>query len=509
MKEKLLTFWNKQPLTALMLLAAIIRLPAVLFSKGFGWHDDHFLIIESSQSWADGLDYNNWFPWSGATNADGHSLFYSGLHYILFSLLRWIHLTDPQLKMFFVRLIHASFSLLIVYFGFKIVRLLKGEHAAKIAGLLLACYWFMPFLSVRNLVEFACIPFLVWGTWLALPKEKNSIMQYFLAGFILTLAVSVRYQTTMVVGGVVLTLLIQKQLKVATWLIVGSIISFILIQAPFDYIIWEKPFAEFGEYIKYNLENSDKYGANTWYSYLLVILGMLIPPVSFFLFFGFLKSWKKYTIIFLPSFIFLVFHSIFPNKQERFILTIVPFVIIGGVMGLMDAFEQNNWNSSMKKFLRGSVIFAVSLNLILLPLVSTMYSKRARVESMYYLSRFKDVKLIVIEDRKRDAIKLPPEFYAGQWLYVAEVRSDRPVDSLQVQVNELADTEKPKFVLFFQDYQIEKRVADMKNVFGNLSYEATIQPGFIDKILNALNPKNGNDVVYIYKTNIGAYKTIE
>ena len=59
MKEKLLTFWNKQPLTALMLLAAIIRLPAVLFSKGFGWHDDHFLIIESSQSWADGLDYNN------------------------------------------------------------------------------------------------------------------------------------------------------------------------------------------------------------------------------------------------------------------------------------------------------------------------------------------------------------------------------------------------------------------------------------------------------------------
>ena len=163
----------------------------------------------------------------------------------------------------------------------------------------------------------------------------------------------------------------------------------------------------------------------------------------------------------------------------------------------------------MKKFLRGSVIFAVSLNLILLPLVSTMYSKRARVESMYYLSRFKDVKLIVIEDRKRDAIKLPPEFYAGQWLYVAEVRSDRPVDSLQVQVNELADTEKPKFVLFFQDYQIEKRVADMKNVFGNLSYEATIQPGFIDKILNALNPKNGNDVVYIYKTNIGAYKTIE
>ena len=146
------------------------------------------------------------------------------------------------------------------------------------------------------------------------------------------------------------------------------------------------------------------------------------------------------------------------------------------------------------------------LNLFLLPLVSTMYSKRARVESMYYLSRFKDVKLIVIEDRKRDAIKIPPEFYAGQWMHVAEVRSDLPIDSLAKGVNQLPDSEKPQFVLFFQDYQIENRVDEMKKVFSRLSYEATIEPGFIDKILNALNPKNGNDVVYIYKTNVVPYK---
>ena len=115
MKNKLLAFWNEQPLKALLLLAFIIRLPAVFFSKGFGWHDDHFLIIEASQSWVDGQDYDNWFPWSGATTPDGHSLFYSGFHYILFTVMKWVHLTDPQLKMFFIRLIHAAFSLLIVF----------------------------------------------------------------------------------------------------------------------------------------------------------------------------------------------------------------------------------------------------------------------------------------------------------------------------------------------------------------------------------------------------------
>ena len=175
MKDRILKFWNEKPLTALIWIAFIVRLPAVFFSKGFGWHDDHFLIIESTQSWVDGKDYDNWFPWSGATIPDGHSLFYSGLHFILFTLMKWIGIHDPQVKMFFVRLIHALFSLLIVYFGYKIARLYKGEYVAKITGLLLASYWFMPFLSVRNLIEFACIPFLVWGTWLALPKENQSV----------------------------------------------------------------------------------------------------------------------------------------------------------------------------------------------------------------------------------------------------------------------------------------------------------------------------------------------
>ena len=49
----------------LILLAALIaRLIAVLFSQGYGMHDDHFLIIESSNSWANGTDYNNWLPWT-------------------------------------------------------------------------------------------------------------------------------------------------------------------------------------------------------------------------------------------------------------------------------------------------------------------------------------------------------------------------------------------------------------------------------------------------------------
>ena len=64
------------PLQQLMIIGLLVRLVAVVFSKGFGWHDDHFLIIESSQSWVDGFDYNYWLPDENDPNRvpQGHSL---------------------------------------------------------------------------------------------------------------------------------------------------------------------------------------------------------------------------------------------------------------------------------------------------------------------------------------------------------------------------------------------------------------------------------------------------
>ena len=75
-------------------------------------HDDHFLVIEVAQSWTDGSDYNNWLPGSGNTQPSGHSFFYCGLHYLFFSVLQFLGVVNPEVKMFLVRLVHALLSLL-------------------------------------------------------------------------------------------------------------------------------------------------------------------------------------------------------------------------------------------------------------------------------------------------------------------------------------------------------------------------------------------------------------
>ena len=54
----------------------------------------------------------------------------------------------------------------------------------------------------------------------------------------------------------------------------------------FGLIIWGVPFAEITEYISYNLNNSVTYGVSPWYKYILLILGILIPPISIVLLLG-------------------------------------------------------------------------------------------------------------------------------------------------------------------------------------------------------------------------------
>ena len=151
MREQLLKYWEEHPLRLILMMSFFFRLVSVFFSTGYGMHDDHFLVIEAAQSWIDGFDYNNWLP-ENSVNGEptGHSFFYVGLHYLFFRLLEILHIYNPELKMFLVRLIHASFSMLTVYFGFRISDKLWGLKNAKIIGLLLGLYWFIPILSVRN-----------------------------------------------------------------------------------------------------------------------------------------------------------------------------------------------------------------------------------------------------------------------------------------------------------------------------------------------------------------------
>ena len=500
--KTLYKYWEEKALSLILIFAAIFRLIAVVFSKGYGMHDDHFLVIEASQSWVDGADYNNWLP--SPTNKliqpSGHSLLYPGLHYLLFSFLQFFGMDNPQSKMYIVRFLHAAWSMIIVYLGYKIALRYSGIKAAKMCGILLSILFFMPMMSVRNLVEFVCIPPLLYATWLLIKNENSTKNSPFIfVGFLLSIAFSIRFQTALFIGGVGVTLLVQRKWRETFYVCIGIILGLVLVQSTTDMIIWHRPFMEFGEYVRYNKEHSNDYGHQQWYLYLLLVAGILIPPISIFLIFGFMRSWKKHLILFLPSFIFFVFHSSFPNKQERFILPVIPFIIILGSIGWCNYMLQSDYWQKNQKLFRSCWIAFFALNTIPLIFVSGAYSHRNRVESMVYLSEKKDFNNVLIEQSMNDDYTMPPRFYLKSWKKEFFITSVYTLDSLRTKIKRSPTELIPNYVVFNQPEKLDERVNNLKKIYPNLVYETTIEPGFIDKVMHYLNKHNANFTSYIYK----------
>jgi hypothetical protein len=118
---------------------------------------------------------------------------------------------------------------------------------------------------------------------------------------------------------------------------------------------------------------------------------------------------------------------------------------------------------------------------------------------MTYLSQKGDLKSIAIEDSNREGIMMPPLFYLEKWVQVMEITSLEPAEQFYRAYDSLPQSDRPKYIVFMQDENRDKRVAAMKVYFPNLQYEATIEPSYIDKLMHFLNPVNKNQTSYIYR----------
>jgi glycosyl transferase family 22 (putative mannosyltransferase) len=500
-KQKIELYYKSNPIGFILIVGAIVRLVAVVFSKGYGWHDDQFLIIEIAQSWLDGIDYYSWLPsQDGTNNPEGFSFFYVGIHYLLFWIFESIGILNPQTKMLFIRLLHALWSLLIIYYGYLITLRLSNANNAKLIAWIFAVYWIFPMISVRNLVEYTCIPLILYGLWIIVSSDKKTKYYIWLwAGVLFGLAFNIRFQTALITGSFGLVMLIQYKWKEAFTIAMGAIIAIVVFQGGIDYLVWDKPFVQLMEYIDYNMHNAALYIVSPWYTYILFIFGILIPPVSIFLFVGFFNQWKKLLIIFLPILVFLLFHSYYPNKQERFVITIIPMFIIIGIIGWQKIVDQLSKKSMFRKLIKSSWIFFWIINFILLVPVTLMYSKQARVESMSYIAKYGDINNFLIEDINQTVLRFPPQFYLQNWYnYQTLMKGDDYAGFVKKHKSDDISVQ-PGFVLFYQPDNIELRVNNLKQVYPKLIFEATIEPGFMDRVLYWLNPINDNQNIYIYR----------
>ena len=460
-------------------------------------HDDHFLVIEAAASWANGTDYNHWLPDTPGNNGpEGHSFFYVGIHYLLFKAFLSMGLENPQLQMLIIRIMHAFYSLLIIFLGYRIAYHYGNRDQARLVGLILATLFILPNFSVRNLVEVVCIPPLMASVyWLATKQDRSQWRSYLIAGLFAGIAVGIRYQAGLIPLGLGLVLLLfERNLK--GFLVFGfsSVLSFFLTQLP-DLFIWHRPFAELTEYIRYNFIYGSTYFKSPWYMYLLTIAGALIPPISLFLIFGFIREWKRLRYLVLPSVLFLLVHSLIVNKQERFIFPIIPFIIIAGVIGWLNySGESTFWNKrkGLHNFFWG---FFWVINTLVLSVATFSYGKKARVEAMSWIYDHGAGNYIV-EYSFRDEIRYPPQFYSGYWGKYVGVNKSTELEALRDNLALMEDA--PKYVLFYESTDYSDRIKRFNELMP-IEFEELIEPSFLDMTLHRMNPKNRIEMVHIYR----------
>lgn len=483
--------WNSYK--TILFAAIIIRMIAAIFSQGYGMHDDHFLIIEAASSWVDGYDYNNWLPWSEGNNGipQGHSFTYVGLNYIYFYLAKGIGIVDPKILMLGNRILHGLFSVLIVFFGIKITERLSNRQNAIYVGWLLAIAWFMPFLSVRNLVEVACIPFIMWSIWLMIKSENWKPL--LVAGLLMGMAVSFRYQVGVFALGVAAVLFFQKRVIQAFIYGFGVLITFGITQGIVDYMIWGKPFAEFISYSTYNMDEGTKYIPNdNYFMYFLVLVGAYILPLGILLLVGFFNSWKKVTLIFVPTLLFILFHSFYPSKQERFILPVLPFFVMLGVMGYyyLKDFRQK------ARLWRVSLFLFFIINTPALLFASVTYSKKSRVEAMYYFYEVQVNPFRILHEGTGDTgIPMLPKFYSGYWEFGGIRRDNVNTPKL------IFEGYNYDYIIFYGEDNLAERISIYREIYPQLELVKVCEPSMVDRLLRWLNPRNTNEYIEVWKTN--------
>lgn len=519
MIEQIRTYYKNHPLTFILLCAFAVRLLAVFFAKGYMMHDDHFLTIEPSSSWAAGKNFNDWMPGIGNTreHPEPISFFYLGFLFVFFKIFHLFGIENPDAQMFIMRLIHAAYSLLVVVFAWKITLRISDIKQAKLVAWLLAFIAVIPNFATRNLVEFVCMPPLLMGIYGLLKsgvfekkrEGENVNLKFLLIGSLtLGLAVGFRYQLVLVAFGVGLTILYYRHLLQAILFGVIAFIGFFITQLD-DVIFWGgQPFQHLFGYFEYNKTNALNYPGSP-FAYLSFISIFILPPVSLFLLFGFVRSWKKYLFLTLPTAIFIVFHIVYPNRQERFLLPILPMLVVAGTIGWNEWLSSSAFWKTKENLHRNLWRFFWVINTIVMMVLVFTYAKKSQVESMLYLYEQGDCKNFIREFSHKSGAAMPPQFYSGNWSSYYEfgetVDPGWIVKEFTMHEKENAGTiherPVPNYILFYDDDVLQQRVEKMKKYFPTLTFITTIEPGWFDIMLNQLNDKNKLERVHIYKMN--------
>lgn len=489
-----------------LFLALALRLIAVVFSQGYFAHDDHFETVNIAWSWHhDGIFLEDgtlrWEgkPDFGVIRSAVYNLFLLGL----MKVTALVGVTTLDAHMYFNRLIHALLSLLPVIFGYRYLREETDQRTATIGGLLLAGHFLMPFLAVRNLVEMVSADLLVPGLFYAQRATKATGKRTrfaLLGGLFCGGALMIRYQSAAAIVVVPLAMMIAARrndvvesdpTRKTGWsspalVFTATLLGMVLVQALLD--LWTHG-RFWGGFVSLVTHIGEPNVAGSWYRHLLLLAGVMVPPLSIVMFVGlfYKRVIMRHLVPWSALICFVLIHSIITEKQERFMIPMLPLLIVLGMAALYQLEQGTNLWSRAKWLRRICWGIFIVVNLVGLSVFTINYGKRGAVSPMVYLAQQADADRVLIDMTERD-LYVPYSYWRNDRAAAVVLRQESDLDSL-IAVGVLRSNDPPRYTVIFADHDLERRLAALKERLGQYEVVFHGQPSLVDAIANRLNPK--------------------
>jgi 4-amino-4-deoxy-L-arabinose transferase-like glycosyltransferase len=468
----------------------LLRVLAAVFSGGFLASDDHNVVIGAADQIASGVGLPGTFE---------RTALFPGVVAAIMTVTRGIGIHDPGIQMLVVRLVQALYSLLVVYFVYRLLERSLGRESAMLGGLLAAAFFAMPVTAVHQLEESVCqVPLLAAFWWWQRTEDRDHSPAVWaaLAGAALGAALILRLPLIGFVGVFVLLVLLRRPpVTIGDKLaFLGGLALVVVLQGYSNAVInhqWGYSFAQrLGPMLHPHrmAVESGGYPSNPPWHYVLILLAALIPPASILLLAAAVQGGRKIPLLGLATLAFLVSHSMIANKQERFLLPILPVLFILIVAGLP-------WLAARvgPPAYRGMWWYFWIVNTALLVIVTFSFSKKDRVEPLLFVYRRHDATGVLVAQYNQTFSV--PEYYLGKPrppLVVAE-RGQSVEDSTRgLPIN---------YVIVYSDTPEADRVFLAGAMHRNLTLLTVIQPSLTDRLAHAINPRhNRAHAALIYTT---------
>jgi len=476
-----------------MIAASAVRLMAVIWSKGFIHNDDHFETVVISQDWltsglfgADGLLHWLNQPASDMTRFPLYALFV----YAIMKLETWLGMQSLDAIMYGVRLAHALTAMLPVIFIYKAVKLVtRDDRWAVIGGLFAGLHFAAPFLGVRNLIE------VVGGEiWLVALyafyqyAHDNKLRWLYLAGAITGLAWMIRFQIAFAALPIPLVLWYEyRNLRPA--------IHYSLATAAMILLAWTADWVFLGRFAGSSLMHFNvKALYDTIYHtipglYIVVLLGLFIPPLSFVLIWlaGRPSFVRKHRLIVFSTLSFVIFHWFLRNQQERFLFPMLPVFILIFTLALWDRWQAKGYILAKRGLFRGLTGFTLAFNAALLVVLVFSYGHRGLIEPVLRLSKANPTAhVLYLHPEMRGWV---PVQYGPPTMNNVEIRNWQ--EWKEYGANGMPADLPDYFVIHpFRTDSLTACVDSIQTRFGRVEPVFHVHPSAYDWLLHTLNPRH-------------------